>query len=72
MVLIISRVKVERPLMTKWQLGRQKAVRNIVIEVVQILKILMSKRNQVDICFSTQKSFGVFLKGFSYRDFLWC
>lgn len=49
MVLIISRVKVERPLMMKWQLGRQKAVRNIVIEVVQILKILMNKKNQVNI-----------------------
>lgn len=49
MVLIISRVKVERPLMTKWQLGRPKAVKNIVIEVVQILKILMNKKNQVDI-----------------------
>lgn len=46
-VLIISRVKVERPLMMKWQLGRQKAVRNIVIEAVRILKILMNK-NQVD------------------------
>lgn len=48
-VLIISRVKVERPLMMKWQLGRQKAVRNIAVEVVQILKILMNKKNQVDI-----------------------
>lgn len=48
MVLIISRVKVERPLMMKWPLGRQKAVRNIAVEVVQILKILMSKKNQVD------------------------
>lgn len=48
MVLIISRVKVERPLMMKWQLGRQKAVRNIAVEVVQILKILMNKKNQVD------------------------
>lgn len=35
--------------MMKWQLGRQKAVRNIVIEVVQILKILMNKKNQVNI-----------------------
>lgn len=35
--------------MMKWQLGRQKAVRNIVIEVVQILKILMNKRSQVNI-----------------------
>ena len=49
MVLIISRVKVERPLMMKWQLGRPKAVKNIVIEVVRILKILMNKKNQVDI-----------------------
>lgn len=53
MGLIISRVKVERPLMMKWQLGRQKAVRNIVLEVVQILKILMNKKNQVNILFST-------------------
>lgn len=44
----ISRVKVERLLMMKWQLGRQKAVRNIETEVVQILKILMNKKNQVD------------------------
>lgn len=48
-VVIISRVKVERPLMMKWQLGRQKAVRSIVIEVVRILKILMNKKNQVDL-----------------------
>lgn len=44
----ISRVKVERPLMMKWQLGRQKAARNIETGVVQILKILMNKKNQVD------------------------
>jgi len=49
MVLIISRVKAERPLMMKWQLGKQKAIRNIVIEVVQILRILMNKKNQVNI-----------------------
>lgn len=46
---IFSRVKVERPLMMKWQLGRQKAVRNIVIEVVRILRILMNKKNRVGI-----------------------
>lgn len=34
--------------MMKWQLGRQKAVRNIDIEVVQILKILMNKKSQVN------------------------
>lgn len=60
MVLIFSRVKVERLLMMKWQLGRQKAVRNTVIEVVQILKILMNKKNQVDTLLQYLKVLQVF------------
>lgn len=67
MVLIISRVKVERPLMMKWQLGRQKAVRNIVIEVVQILKILMNKKNQVNILLQYLKVHQGFAQSF-YAD----
>lgn len=68
MVLIISRVKVERPLMMKWQLGRQKAVRNIVIEVVQILKILMNKKNQVNILLQYLKTYQGFAQSLFYAD----
>lgn len=67
MVFIISRVKVERPLMMKWQLGRQKAVRNIVTEVVQILKILMNKKNQVNIlpqCLKVHQAQSLFMQTF--------
>lgn len=67
MVFIISRVKVERPLMMKWQLGRQKAVRNIVTEVVQILKILMNKKNQVNIlpqCLKVYQAQSLFMQTF--------
>lgn len=66
MVLVISRVKVERPLMMKWQLGRQKPLRNIAIGVVQILKILMNMKNQVDSTSVLKNPSEFFTKPFFY------
>lgn len=53
--------------MTKWQLGRPKAVKNIVIEVVRILKILMNKKNQVDVSLQYLKV----PQGFAQSLFIW-
>lgn len=68
----ISRVKVGRPLMMKWQLGRQRAARNIETEVVQILKILMNKKSQVDTLLQYLRVSQGFAKKSWYRCVLQC